>query len=130
MAFQEIELGHGGRCPRLVNTVSIYGRRGVVRIGISRDVADLIGWPPYMTVAIGTGPDAGRLALRPSLVRSERTYKVGKHGQRLTVGLSSKMVDFPEAFPKTATPFTVDDNGTIIMDVRGIRSVPVLAAAE
>jgi hypothetical protein len=84
MSFTQIIPGLKVGRAKLANAVKIRSSGGSAQIVISRDIAEEIGLGNRAKVAVGSGPDAGWLAITPCDEGAPHSYKVMNSNKRCT----------------------------------------------
>lgn len=123
MAFQEVERKHDGTrraCKNRVRIHSIGTTRLTIRI--AGDIHTDLGQPPFYSVAIGTGEDAGKIALTPTQQRSPSAYtaNMAKQAKQAQITISLGVLGLPAGrrSPRDL-PFELI-GGRLIIDITSI----------
>lgn len=123
MAFQEIQKGTFGR-PAATNRISASVSKATVSISISADIYKQIGSPAFVKMLLGTGSDAGFLAIVPKNMPGKGTYRTfmtGGPSGAACVSISGSKINVPSMrLPTTTLAFEITDDGCVI-DIRPLR---------
>lgn len=120
--FTEVKKHEGqGLKKAMVDRVAINVKDKIVNILLSADVYERLGSPDYVNLAVGNGPQRGRVLITPaksgySVVSTvpKKQMRNGRRAQR-RITVAARKVGAPmENTPMTTVPFSMVDEGLIV----------------
>lgn len=130
MAFKTIKRLRAGR-PQLKNVVRFSKpTKSIVQIRISEDILKSMGSPSYVLVAVGDGPDTGRILLQKVSNDTDFAYKLSRPKQAICrqIAVSPMKIGLGDSplFKTTDAKHTVID-GNLIIQIPNINAFAVAA---